>query len=246
MVLLGYFLSQVDLVLLIFDFVFKKSLKDHAFCEVQVFQTINVAHEFISLKALNELIVHYLLLVDLVLVFDPVYDLNHIVDLSFLLCDLFPVLLRHTILAPIFGSLRWVLRHQCLYPSIVKVRSRQLEQFVEAAIPLGWLLLCLLQINRVKHRRAVSPREVLPQDPEVGTSELGDFLLDLVSIQNGGEGYRGVILEGGLLLVLCFLEELFTAHSFLLSKWRLLNSRISQLFVRNLKARAALIKSKRC
>jgi hypothetical protein len=140
MVLLGYFLSQVDLVLLIFDFVFKQSLKDHAISEVQVFQTIHVAHEFISLKALNELIVHYLLLVDLVLVFDTVHDLNHIVDLSPLLCDLFPVLFGHTILAPILGSLRRVLSYQSLYPGIVKVWSRQLEQLVEAAIPLGFLL----------------------------------------------------------------------------------------------------------
>jgi len=147
-------------------------------------------------------------------------------------------------LAPILGCLRWELRHQCLYPGIVKVRRRQLEKLVEAAISLG--LLFLLYIDRGKHRRAVPPREVLPQNPEVGTSELGDFLLDLVSIQNGGEGYRGVILEGGLLLVLCFLDKLLTAHSLLLSKWRLLNSRISKLFVWNLKSRAALIKSKCC
>jgi hypothetical protein len=54
MVLLGYFLSQVDLVLLIFDFVFKQSLKDHAISEVQVFQTIHVAHEISGLDAARD------------------------------------------------------------------------------------------------------------------------------------------------------------------------------------------------
>jgi len=187
-VLLGYFLSQVDLVLLIFDFVIIKSLKDRALREVQIFQTIHVVHEFISLKALNQLIEHYLFLVNFILVFDTVNDFNHLIDLSSLLCDLFPILFRD-ILASIFGSLRRVLRDQCLYASIMKVRSRQLEQLVEAAIPLG-----LLNIRRGQHPRAISPREILPQAPEIGTIELGDFLLDLVSIQDRRQRHGGVIL----------------------------------------------------
>ena len=196
MVLLGYFLCQVNLVLLIFHFVIIKSLKDRALCEVQVFQTIHVVHEFISLKALNELIEHYLFLVDFILVFDTVNDFNNLIDLSPLLCDLFPILFRD-ILASIFGSLRRVLCDQCLYSGIVKVRGRQLEQLVEAAISLG-----LLKIRRGQHPRAISPREVLPQAPEIGTIELSDFLLDLVPIQDRRQRHGGVILQRGLVLVL--------------------------------------------
>lgn len=71
----------------------------------------------------------------------------------------------------------------------MKVRSRQLEQLVEAAIPLG-----LLNIRRGQHPRAISPREILPQAPEIGTIELSDFLLDLVSIQDRRQRHGCVIL----------------------------------------------------
>ena len=127
-------------------------------------------------------------------------------------------------MAPIFGCLRWVPRNQCLNSSILKVRGRQLEQLVEAAIP-QWLL----NVRRGQHPRAVSSREVLPKAPKISPIELSDLLLDLVPVQNRRQRHhRGLILVGCLMLVLCFFDGLLSAHYLVLGKWRLLNSRISR------------------